>query len=305
MKKIVESIIEDLTNDVSIAIIMNKAQVVAFNIKDDNFKEWIKNEQNGYGDGSNLPDYRKVGCAVKAKITNTFQGRLNFEVPIDAITKKEIRERLSKITFFESISELEKMGVCNDKLLTANVSAFVFPEINKIFPTSNIEAVWQYTNVSTAAAIVDKVKSMLLNFFLELDCQLNWSIDFDALTNKTKIINIMSTTINAAIVNTGDGYIESNQSTNMGGVNNTMNVSDDVKLQIKDLLSQISDIKTQLGDDEQEIAEYILEIKQELNKKNSSPKVLKTCCRALKTFSTIVQEKAIEIGLDKVISSFS
>ena len=303
IRKIVEGVIEDLSNDVSIAKIMLKSQLIASVLDDANFTQWIENEQSGYDFGTILPKYRKVGCGLKAHISIPFQGILqNFEIPIGAILNKQKREDLSIISFYESISELEKM---NDQgCLKVNVHASLFSDINKLCPNGNIEAAWKYTNSSAATSAVERVKSLLLKFFLELDKQLDWDIEFDVLMNKTKINNIM-TIINAGIVHTGTGNIESNQSTNTGGENNTVNVSEDIKSQISDLLSQISALKTQLGDDEQDIADCIAEIKQELGAKVSSPKILKRSLQALKSFSKIVNEETIKFGLNKVLSLLS
>lgn len=302
LKKQIESIIEDLANDASIARILLKAQTIAFYIKDDTFTRWIKAEQNGYEDIKSIPDYRKVKCGVKANVSIPFRGIFtNMIVPVDAIENKKIRESLSHIIVTEPISGIEEMGKAdNEKSLRMNVPAFAYNAINQFYPNGNIEDAWKFTNPSSASAIISIVKSKLLDFFLNFEQEIDINVNFDVMANKEKIQTIVNQTINAGVVNTGDGSVSINQSEIIRG-NKTTSIPNETCEKIKGLLKQMESLEKKMDNDEQDMAQYIFEIKQELDSKMPQPAIVKRALRALKTLETIATEKAIEYGIDQLI----
>ena len=302
IKKQIESIIEDLANDAPISRILLKAQAIAFYIKDETFTNWIKVEQNGYASDKNLPEYRKAKCGVKANISIPFRGMYtNIDVPVDAIKNKEIREILSTIIFLEPISEIEEMGKAdNSNSLRMNVPAFTYSTINQFYPHGNVEGAWKFTNTSTATAIISIVKTKLLDFFLNFEQQIDVDVNFDVMANKEKIQTIINQTIKAGVVNTGSGNVSVSGSEIIGG-NDNINVSKDVINKTKEILHQIESIEKKLDEDEQDMAQYIFEIKQELDSKMPQPAIIKRALRALKTLKTIATEKAVEYGIDQII----
>lgn len=65
-KGIVIQLQEDaIGGDVDIEELLRKAYLVAHKLDIKDFKEWIRNEQNGY-QNKEIPDYRKVGGKIKA-----------------------------------------------------------------------------------------------------------------------------------------------------------------------------------------------------------------------------------------------
>lgn len=302
LKKQIESIIEDLVSDAPISRILLKAQAIAFYIKDETFTNWIKAEQNGYTSDNYLPEYRKVKCGVKANVSIPFRGMYtNMDVPVDAIKNKEIRDILSTIIFIEPISEIEEMGQTdNSNSLRMNVPAFTYSTINQFYPHGNVEGAWRFTNTSTATAIISIVKTKLLDFFLNFEQQINIDVNFDVMANKEKIQTIMNQTIKAGVVNTGDGNISITGGEIIGG-NDNISISKDVISKTKEILHQIESLEKKLDEDEQDMAQYIFEIKQELDSKMPQPAIIKRALRALKTLKTIATEKAIEYGIDQLI----
>ena len=304
LKKQIESIIEDLANDAPISRILLKAQTIAFYIKDETFTFWIKAEQNGYDDIETIPEYRKVKCGVKASISIPFRGIFtNMDVPVDAIENKTIKENLSYIIFLEPISEIEEMSKADDgKSLRMNVPSFAYNTISQFYPHGNIEGAWKFTNPSSATAIISIVKSKLLDFFLNFEQEIDINVNFDVMANKEKIQTIVNQTINAAVVNSGNGSVSIKRSKIVGG-NITTGIPYETCEKIKTLLKQIESLEKKVEDDEQDMAQYIFEIKQELDSKMPQPAIIKRALRALKTLETIATEKTIEYGLDKIISS--
>ena len=74
IKDIIDKIIQDLGDDKPIKGILLKTQIVASQLNNKEFEEWIKSEQNGYSDAKNLPDYRVLGAIVKANVFQPYIG---------------------------------------------------------------------------------------------------------------------------------------------------------------------------------------------------------------------------------------
>ena len=222
LKKQIESIIEDLGNNEPISKILLKAQTIAFYLKDATFTSWIKAEQNGYKSAQNLPDYRKATCSIQVDVSFPFRGiYYGIDFPTDSIDDELIREDLLHMYFCDSIFVIEKLGNDQDNgILKMNASAYTYRYINKHFPDGNVEGVHKITNTSSAKAIIDSVKSKLLEFFLIIEEQIDLNVNFDVMANKEKIQSIVNQTINAGVVNTGDGHISINSSEIIGGNQN-------------------------------------------------------------------------------------
>ena len=75
MKEIINKIIQDLGDDKPIKGILLKAQIFASKLGNNDFEMWIRNEQNGYPDAKNLPDYRILNAIVKANVSQPFVDR--------------------------------------------------------------------------------------------------------------------------------------------------------------------------------------------------------------------------------------
>ena len=80
-------------------------------------------------------------------------------------------------------------------------------KVNEIFPYANIDMLWKITNVTVATGVVERVKSRMLNFFLELDKKQKLGIDFNQLEGRKEAKQVMNQTINAGIYYSGSGVL--------------------------------------------------------------------------------------------------
>lgn len=304
LKKQIESIIEDLVNNASISSILLKAQAIAFYLKDDAFSNWIKAEQYGYSNINELPEYRKLKCAIKVDVSIPFRGIMyGVDFPIDVIDNESIRDDLSHIYFCESISIIEQMG--NDQkndMLKMNASAYTYSYINKSFPTGNIEGVHKITNTSSAKAIIDNVKSKLLEFFLKIEEQIDLNVNFDVMANKEKIQTIMNQTIKAGVVNTGSGNISISQSEIIGG-NENVSISSTNKEELKNILNRIEEINKKYNNEE--IGYEISEIRNDLEKPSQNPRFIKRAFNAMKGIAIGIMANELTPLIDNGIELLS
>lgn len=207
LKSLVDSVISDLTENKSIESILLKTQTISYYLKDEEFSTWIKHEMNGYGDDDYpLPSYRKINCIVKVDISQPF-GRMvkNYQFPCECINDEKIRESMTHMPVYESLSEIElmmkdgKQG--ND--LTMAVSLYIVQNYMSKWVEGNILVANKHINMNNIQAVISKFKSLLLTFFLELNDKMNWELNFDVMATKQIIKQIMVTkNINAAVVAT-------------------------------------------------------------------------------------------------------
>ncbi|MDE6206301.1 MAG: hypothetical protein K2M55_00655 [Muribaculaceae bacterium] len=306
-KEVADTLAKSLITGGSIASIMLKAQMLASLLENEEFSNWVRYEQNGYPEGVIVPEYRRIGCSVKAHISLPYGGMWkNMSVPPDSIDDEQVNKRIFTVALGESVSSLEAFSANSDgrDSLIVALPAYVFPYIDRVFdgPYHNVIKAWQTFPRQAVKGIVEKIKSELLNFILILDKSLNLDIDF-TLEDKSKVAHIMNTTINANMVHTGNGNLNADNCNSIVGDNSQIVMSDNSKAEIKELVNKLSALKSQIEVDEIEFTEYLDEIKQELDKKITSPKIIRKALRAIKSLGGIITEKAVEFGIDRVIAS--
>lgn len=210
MKNLVDRIIQDLGEDKPIKGILLKAQIVASKLNNNDFKTWIENEQNGYPDASNLPDYRVLNAIVKADLSIPFSGYVrNYTIPAGIYDDPIIEECICKVRITHSLQEIETIYE-NKKggNVSTNLPAMAYTEVNK-YVSGNVEQLKQEFSVASLIHIVDIFKSKLLSFFLDIEKEMNVGINFSKIEEQQdKITQIMNTYyINSAIANTGAGSV--------------------------------------------------------------------------------------------------
>ena len=301
-KLLIENIIEDLVNDASISKIMLKAQAIAYALGNDDFQQWVYKEQNGYNSAKEVPEYRKVDSGLVVSASLSF-GRIanNYPLPIDIIPDKSVRDYLKVVKLMQPIAIIENFLIDRDtSSLYFEVPGFLWKDIETCLDDGNVLSAKQIVPVASFRSVVEKLKSQLLHFFLELSKQID--IDFNVLTNKDKIASIMNQTFYAGIVNTGRGNVQADNATIIGGTNNNVSITPLLKEQIENILQQIETIKSDISADEQDIAEVILDIRNELEKLSPYKRFVKNSLQALKSFGRIIAEKSIECGLNNILS---
>lgn len=285
LKKLIERIIQDLGDDKPIHSILLKAQIVAANLENENFSTWIRNEQNGYPNLMEVPDYRVLNVIIKADVFQPYVGTYNnCTIPPGIFSNEKLNDLMTQARIRQSLFEIEKM--CKDKPngnFSINCPAIVYSEINK-HVRGKAQGVRQEFSVASLASIVDIFKTKLLAFFIELDKKLEAGVDFLNI-DKEEITQIMNTyNINSAVANLGEGVVNTGD---IVGNDITQCLTDPCQQEkFKKILSEIEDIvKTSNNTD---LKEMVNDINQECKKTNWSKKLLKTTLNAMKGIATDV-----------------
>lgn len=284
MKEIINKIIQDLGDDKPIKGILLKAQIVASKLGNNDFEMWIRNEQNGYPDAENLPDYRILNAIVKANVSQPFVGMYqNIIIPQGIFDNAIINDCMSHVCIVHSLNEIENIGSSQK---TGNVSinspSMAYTEVNK-YVSGNVEKVWQEFSVSSLVCIVDKFKSKLLSFFLDLDEKIDAGIDFSKIEGQKVISNIMNNYyINSVVANIGDGNVNTG---NISDSDLTLYISDqDQKEKLQSVISQLVEKASDIDNSDLKMA--IDTIKEECNKPSWGKKTLKLALNAIQGIAT-------------------
>lgn len=214
VRKIVNALIMDIANGVSISQVLLKAQIIAYNLGDEKFSQYIKCEQQGYSPNDTLPSYRKQKTLVKATFVGPFQTSQTVEVHCEAIEDKCIRNLLTFASLRDSLILIEKMYEnAESEMVRTSVPVFAYPTIKSLYKDCggmDIYSAYQCFPKEALLTIVETFKSQLLDILMQFDKKLDWKLDMSSSKNKdiaTTIINNVYH-INAVVANTGIGNVE-------------------------------------------------------------------------------------------------
>lgn len=303
LKSLVDSVISDLTENKSIESILLKTQTISHYLKDEEFSTWIKHELNGYGDDEYpLPDYRKINCIVKVDISQPF-GRMakNYPFPCEYIKDDKIRERMTHMAVFESLSEIELM-MKDDKHgndLTMAVPQYIVQNYMEKYVEGYILVANQHINMNNIQAVIPKFKSLLLTFFLELNDKMNWELNFDVMATKQIIKQIMVTNnINAAVVATEGSTI----STGAVSVENSHIGNVAYSNEQKEFLSVLKDIEKLVKESgNQNLKDSVDIVKAETQKPKWNKKLMTMGLNAIKGIANGFVVKGLMTLVEKAI----
>ena len=303
LKSLVDSVISDLTENKSIESILLKTQTISHYLKDEEFTTWIKHELNGYGDDEYpLPDYRKINCIVKVDISQPF-GRMakNYPFPCEYIKDDKIRERMTHMAVFESLSEIELMMKYdkhgND--LTMAVPQYIVQYYMAKYVEGYILVANQHINMNNIQAVISKFKSLLLTFFFELNDKMDWDLNFDVMDTKQIIKQIMITNnINAAVVATEGSTI----STGSVSVENSHIGNVAYSNEQKEFLSVLKDIEKLVKESEnQNLKDSVDIVKAETQKPKWNKKLMTMGLNAIKGIANGFVVKGLMTLVEKAI----
>lgn len=303
LKSLVDSVISDLTENKSIESILLKTQTISHYLKDEEFTTWIKHELNGYGDDEYpLPDYRKINCIVKVDISQPF-GRMakNYPFPCEYIKDDKIRERMTHMAVFESLSEIELM-MKDDKHgndLTMAVPQYIVQNYMAKYVEGYILVANQHINMNNIQAVISKFKSLLLTFFFELNDKMDWDLNFDVMDTKQIIKQIMITNnINAAVVATEGSTI----STGAVSVENSHIGNVAYSNEQKEFLSVLKDIEKLVKESgNQNLKDSVDIVKAETQKPKWNKKLMTMGLNAIKGIANGFVVKGLMTLVEKAI----
>ena len=151
--------------------------------------------------------------------------------------------------------------------------------------------------------ILYAVKNKLLQFFLELDKEFKNEINFDVMSEKKVVERIANQTINAGVVNLGShSTVNANDSTIIGGQNNTVVINKELKGEIEKVVAQIKEVAESFEDEKEEVLNELARIITQLDKPAPKTNIITS---ALQTINGILMGVAGNMATPLVIEGIN
>jgi len=151
--------------------LLRKCRILAAKLKNEEFKNWVQYELDGYPADAPLPDYRKARAQSYGHFAGGFgSGLRNAPIPLRCIPE-QYRELVSAVEFRHGVSALQNLTSHNDgtsleEHWPADLVAIVASEIYERY---NLGQAWKAISPSTVVGILDTVRNRILNFVLEVE----------------------------------------------------------------------------------------------------------------------------------------
>jgi hypothetical protein len=167
-----EEIQQDLLSSASLSDVLRKAKVLAYRLKNEDFKKWVEHELNGYTDVESLPSYRKILTHSCGNFL-TFNAKIS-DVPIPSQNiPREVRGEINRLNMKQGAKELEAQL---ESLARSQTDTLVVPWpndllpllSNRVFEDSACLGAWRVLTKGHITGIVENTRNRLLTFILEL-----------------------------------------------------------------------------------------------------------------------------------------
>lgn len=149
---------------------LRKAKVLAYRLKNNEFKGWVDRELNGYTGGRNaLPDYRRLGSQSYGTFASIAKVAKNVPIP-PLCLPDEFQEFSENLFMPEGIRALESLVESGNSTIQYNWPANLIAIAgDQIYERMTCLGAWRVISKSQIEQIIDTVRNRLLTFLLELE----------------------------------------------------------------------------------------------------------------------------------------
>ncbi len=281
----IKDLIQDLTFDkITLTQALTRAKLIAYKIKNDNFKEWIELELGGYIN-KELPKYRVINCDVFAEVIDPFRGKYTIPFDVTNVDKDLTENSFYKMNVTQSVGTMES-GLEKDGESQYGYE-FLPQQLVQLLRSmtsdgDSITAVKRRIQFSEIRHILSITKQKLLDILLQLNdafphLENDFVTDINSIDKAQTIIN---------------HNIYGNYSNSNIGIGQNVSQSINNENKIEELVKELSS----MGVEDEDIAE-IRTIIQNKNKESIPKQVMNW----LGKLSTKVIEKGIELNIPLIL----
>ena len=169
----IDEIRDDILNsEKSISEALRKALILAYKLKNADFKQWVDQELEGYSHDADAPNYRYFPTMSYGSF-QSFQGIMRH-VPIPTLPMPEfMRTKLSNIILFNGVKELENLikNAEKNELHMPWPPDFIAYYNSRVNTDPHFSCVEAYRVITTSQIIgvLDNIRNKLLKFLLEIE----------------------------------------------------------------------------------------------------------------------------------------
>lgn len=284
----IKDLIRDLTFDkISLNQALTRAKIIAYEIDNQNFKDWIHSELNGYTSPNTvLPDYRVMSCDVFAVVEAFGNKRM---VPMDlSDLDKQVNGIIYRYSSKQSIATIEE-SIEGSKSEPYGYEELPQPLVTMIRSMSDneyITSIRRRMQISQFRAILNITKQKLIDTLLELNSA------FPNLENNFK--NNMENTEKANTIINNHIYGDNPTSNVAVGNNNTQHISNVYNQKVEQFLRDLEEI----GVPKEDIKDVEIIVKSEKNESALGKKLMGWMGK----MSTKVLEKSLDLQLPLLLA---
>jgi len=149
---------------------LRKAKVLAYRLKNADFKEWVDQELNGYTSSTDtLPDYRELGSQSYGTFVGIVKQLKNVPIP-PLCLPEEFQEFAVTVFLSQGIRSLESLVESGDDTIRYPWPAdLVAIAGDMVYDRMTCLSAWRMVSKSQIEQIIDIVRNRLLTFLLELE----------------------------------------------------------------------------------------------------------------------------------------
>lgn len=151
-----------------------KTRILASQIGQDQLNEWVGWELNGYPDGSDVPQYRRIKLSLKANASNAAYRYTGYQLP----TMQLSEQNQSRLLFSNVRAGVGAISTWIGKSVVVSYP----PEFGSYFrgvidSSYSIESLWGEAGVGAYEQILVEIRSRLLGYVLDLQKTLPKGVD--------------------------------------------------------------------------------------------------------------------------------
>ncbi len=167
--KDIQSTAVDSKND--IATLLRKCKILAAKLGNDDFKQWVDNELNGYKKGDKLPDYRVLQVNLFGHFANDFGGGEMNNAHIPPLCLPEsFRDSLVVARIGSPISSCVDLVHNGKEDLKMDLPPDFMPIFGaKIYKNMHCLSAWKLIPRNALVGVIDTVRNRILSFTLEIE----------------------------------------------------------------------------------------------------------------------------------------
>jgi hypothetical protein len=199
-----------IASDTDITVLLRKCKVLAARLGNEQFKNWVDSELNGYNSADELPQYRILKVSSKGDFAGSFgSGLKNGNIPITCLPE-EYREKFSHSYLIKPISYYEPLVKNSDSAVLQEPWApeFVAYVGQQIYEDMNCLSAWKVIPRGSITSLIDVVRNKVLNFVLEIEAENPEAGDAPINSNpvpQEKVTHIFNTYISGSVQNVAAG----------------------------------------------------------------------------------------------------
>lgn len=160
-------------SNVQLSDLLRKCLYLAHKIKNENFVKWVNDELNGYQKTEELPTYRIFNCVVKGDFSDGYNLYHNCPINIKKFPKP-LQDAYGVMRVNNSVSSIEAL-VAKDSTSTVIQRPWdtsIVQLISKGYEDREVIKIWSESPTHLYKAILDGIKTRILQFVLEVENQI-------------------------------------------------------------------------------------------------------------------------------------